>query len=169
MTATPASAVEVVIDPSAFHSNPDGNVSPTIGGNEQDLNVERDSLRGDDESELDQSESDEDKEDADWCLWSALAGLASEFASGEEPNVDEALEDRLLKCFKSYFDGKPEEGSIYWLAKAMTIRDNLDLLETLGYTGEQAWNQLMNGGVTLPADEWQRWFSEDAASVPPVG
>jgi hypothetical protein len=158
----------VLIDPAVFRINPAEEVRPSIvESGLTSVRVDLKSLTSDDETVLRDSLG-KDKEDINWCLWSGLSGLTQELASGEEPNIDEALEGRFVKCLTSYFAGKPESGSIYWVAKALTLRDNLDLFLQLGYSEEEAWNQVIENKFTLSSTGWQKWFERATAAVPPV-
>lgn len=168
--ATPASAVDA-IDPSLFRANPSEHPSTGAVDNGLTVSAREDTIKQDDQKLLaDHSDStEEDRKDDDWCLWSALAGLAAEFAQGQTPNVDETLETGIEGCLKSNFEGKPEVASVGWVAEALTLRDNLMLLEAMGESEANAWNRIASGAsIELPPATWQAWFQADAAAVPPV-
>lgn len=159
-----------IIDPGAFHPNPAERPITALGSSDRSLNVKSDTLKGADEHLFaDQRDStDQDRKDLDWCMWSALASMAGEVANGQT-NIDGTLEASVETCLTNHLSGTAEASSISWVAKAMTLRDNLQMLESLGDTAQQAWDYLATGGtIELPANEWERWFNEDAASVPPV-
>jgi hypothetical protein len=88
--------------------------------------------------------------------------------SAPPSEVGAALEGKLLGCLKDHFERKAEASDIPWVAEGMRIKTELQLLEQLGLTAEEAWDTLNEGGVKLPASLWSEWFTRAAASVPPV-
>lgn len=166
-----ASAIEL-IDPEAFHVNPDELPHVTIGDAESsvlsDLHINGSELTGLDKSLVELS-PEEDRDDLDWCLWSAAFQMAAEMAEAEPPaNVGAGLEGHLISCLKSHFEGTDEASSIGWVAKALTIKNQLELLEAMGDSPGEAWIQLIQSGISLPAETWKVWFERFAAAVPPV-
>ncbi|HUA75699.1 MAG TPA: hypothetical protein VL988_13165 [Solirubrobacteraceae bacterium] len=167
----PASASAIdLIDPEAFHVNPEELPHVDLGepSISDELKVNEDTLKAEDESLLDES-LQEDRNELDWCLWSALAEMASEMASSEPPaNVGEELEGHLLTCLKGHFEHKAEASSIPWVARAMALKSEVEVLEELGLEPEAAWDQLVEHGVTLSVDVWREGLEHAAAAVPPV-
>jgi hypothetical protein len=173
LAAAPSSAsvVDELIDPAVVHANPEElpHVSLDDSGSAlDDLHVDTDALTGLDKRLVDTS-PEESQDELDWCLWSGTSQMATEMAGGEPPSeVGNELEAHLLDCLKSHFEGTAEASSVGWVAKALTVRNEIATLEALGYSNVQAWNQLTQHGVTLSAEEWAHWFQEFAAAVPPA-
>jgi hypothetical protein len=159
-----------LIDPEVFRPNPVEELKLDLGPSElsdRGLHVEPDSLTIEDERILRAAHDQEDREDADWCWWSALAKTGEDLAKGETVYVDEVLEGALIGCLEGHLADSPEFESLRWVAKAITVRDNLNLLQSLGESGEEAWSALASG-IRLPPSVWEKWLAEDAAAIPPV-
>jgi hypothetical protein len=162
-----ASAIEL-INPEAFHINPEELPHSGLGSDFDALKVNEGELHAADEEMLEEADS-EAHDELDWCLWSGLEGMATEMASGTPPSeVGAALESKLFDCMTEHFERKAEASEIAWVAKGMRIKTELELLEQLGQTAEEAWATLNDGGLTLPAKLWGEWFARAAAAVPPV-
>src|SRR3984957_17683802 len=124
-----------LIDPEVFRPNPVEELKLDLGPSElsdRNLNVERDSLTIKDEGILRAAHHQEDREDTDWCWWSALAKTSEDLARGETVYVDEVLEGALIACLEGHLADSPESASLRWVAKAITVRDNLNFLQSLG-------------------------------------
>jgi hypothetical protein len=157
-----------IIDPNAFHPNPAEEPSTAINTIQHNLTIDTETLKNEDD-QLFQDTTDsteQDRKDLDWCMWWALGDMAQEVAKGQT-NIESTLEERIEQCLSNYFASMAEASSIGWVAKAMTLRDNIQLLETLGENTNEATSNVMNGAkIELSQSEWETWFNEDASSVP---